>query len=214
MPMKSRFLSVFLVVGLLLPGPSGLFAAQLWTSEMDTPTPVQPPDTDTWSKLPANYQTATPTPAVVPNLQIPTATPTPRPGLKAVDPTAAAIFSAVVPGSGQVYAGDPVKGLVLATLFGLGLWQTIDKLSLVPSTTSTVTQQNNQSGNEQFQNQSGTLVTKDETLGSIFGLATLVVYGFEIQDASDTANHYNKVNYLTFNLGLSPEPKVQLAYRF
>ena len=214
MPMKYRFLSVLLIICLLFSGPLGLLAAQLWTSEMYTPTPVQPPDIDTASKLPESYQTATPTPLVVPTIQVQMPTPTPRAGLKPVDPTTAAIFSAVIPGSGQVYAGDPAKGLVLATLFGLGLWQTIDKLSLVPSSTSSLTQQNNQTSSALYQSQSGLLVAKDETLGSLFGLATLVVYGFEIQDASDTASHYNKVNYLSFNMGLSPEPNVRLAYQF
>ncbi len=160
---------------------------------MDTPTPSAPETSN--NVLPPSYQTATPTPIVVPSIQAVAPTPTPRPGLKPVDPTAAALFSVVIPGSGQVYAGDPLKGLVVASLFGVGLWQTLDNLSLHPDG-------------------SGKLVVKNEDIGSLVGLATLVVYGFQIQDASDTATHYNKVNYLTFNLGLSPEPKVQLAYRF
>lgn len=196
MPMKSRSFILLLVLTLFLGPAFGLYAANLWTSEMGTPTAVPAPDVNT-QVMPSAYQTATPTPFAAPSIQAVAPTPTPRPGLKPVDPTAAAIFSAIVPGSGQVYAGDPLKGVAVAALFGVGLWQTLDNLSL-------------HSANDGTTN----LVVKNEDLGSLLGLATLVVYGFQIQDASDTANHYNKTNYLTFNLGLSAQPNVVLAYRF
>ena len=71
------------------------------------------------------------TPVVAPMVQIPTPTPTPLPGLSPKNPTEAALFSVFLPGSGQVYAGDPIKGIVFASLFGIGLWQTLDNLQLV-----------------------------------------------------------------------------------
>jgi hypothetical protein len=169
---------------------------QFWTSEQGTPTPPDAPNVNT-EKVPSAYLTASPTPVVAPAIRAVAPTPTPRPGLKPIDPTAAALMSVVVPGSGEVYAGDPLKGLAVAALFGVGLWQTLDKLSLVPDP-----------------NNVGQLMSKDENLGELLGLATLVVYGYQIQDASDTAVRYNKTNYLTFNMGISPKPNVRLAYMF
>jgi hypothetical protein len=87
-----------------------------------------------------------------------------------------------------------LKGVVIAALFGVGLWQTIDNLSL--------------------QNVNGTVQSKDEDLGNLCGLATLAIYGYQIQDASDTSAQYNKKNYLTFNLGISPGPNARFAYMF
>jgi hypothetical protein len=195
--MKSRTLLVLVfLMSLLFAGiVSSLMAApQFWTSENATATPIEPPNVDT-VKQPLDYQTATPTPAIAPTVQVVPPTPTPLPGLKPIDPTTAAIFSAVIPGSGQVYANDPLRGLVIASLFGVGLWQTIDSLQLVKDS-------------------GGKLVAKDENLGSFTGLGTLAVYGFGIQDAFDTASNYNKRNYLSLNLGLTPAPSILLAYRF
>jgi len=175
---------------------SSLHAApQFWTSEQDTPTPIPAPSVDT-SNVPIAYLTASPTPVIAPRIKAVSPTPTPRPGLKRENPTAAALLSVEVPGLGQVYAGDPLKGVVIAALFGVGLWQTIDNLSLQSAS-------------------SGTLSTvKDENLGSVEGLVTLAIYGYQIQDASDMATQYNKKNYLTFNLGISPRPNARLAYMF
>lgn len=198
MPMKLKLLtlSLALVAFIAIGFMSSLHAGpQFWTSEQGTPTPPEAPDVNT-SNLPSAYLTASPTPVPAPIIQAVAPTPTPRPGIGKIDPTAAALFSVIVPGSGEVYAGDPLKGVAVAALFGVGLWQTLDKLSLHSVSGSTE------------------LVAKDENLGSIFGLATLIVYGFQIQDASDTANAYNKRNYLTFNLGISPEPNVRFAYKF
>ena len=196
-PMKLLFLitslvllSVFLVIGF----SSSLHAApQFWTSEDDTPTPPPAPGVDT-SSIPNSYLTASPTPVLAPMIKAVSPTPTPRPGVERSNPTVAAIFSAVIPGAGQVYAGDPLKGVVIAVLFGVGFGETIDNLSL--------------------QNVNGTIQSKDEDLGNLCGLATLAIYGFQIQDASDTAVEYNKKNYLTFNLGISPGPNARLAYMF
>jgi hypothetical protein len=182
--------SIFSVIGF----SSALHAApQFWTSEDDTPTPPPAPGVDT-SSVPSSYLTASPTPVLAPLIKAVSPTPTSVPGLKPQDPTVAALFSAVVPGSGQVYAGDPLKGVIIAALFGVGLWQTIDNLSL--------------------QNVNGTIQSKDEDLGNLCGLATLAIYGYQIQDASDMSAQYNKKNYLTFNLGISPGPNARLAYMF
>ncbi len=198
MPMKLLLLTVLLVLASFT--VTGYFSTlqagpQFWTSEQGTPTPPEAPNVNT-ENVPSGYLTASPTPVLAPVIQAISPTPTPRPGIKPLDPTAAALISVVVPGSGEVYAGDPLKGLVVAALFGTGLWQTIDNLSLV----------NNAS--------TGKLTAKNEDLGSLCGLATLVVYGYQIQDASDLAAQYNKKNYLTFNLGISPVPNVRLAYMF
>ena len=199
MPMKLLSLTAFLVLAIFtVTGVSSYLHAgpQFWTSEQGTPTPPEAPNVST-EKVPSAYLTASPTPVVAPAIEAVAPTPTPRPGLKSIDPTAAALMSVVVPGSGEVYAGDPLKGLVIAALFGAGLWQTLNQLSLVPDP-----------------NNVGHVMSKDENLGSVFGLATLIVYGYQIQDASDTATRYNKKNYLTFNMGISPGPNVRLAYMF
>jgi hypothetical protein len=197
MSMKLVFLIAFLIlfsVFSVIGFSSRLHAAPtFWTSEDGTPTPPAAPGVDT-SNVPSSYLTASPTPVLAPVIKAVSPTPTPVPGLKPQDPTAAALLSVVVPGAGQVYAGDPLKGIVIAALFGAGLWQTIDNLSL--------------------QNVNGTVQSKNEDLGNLFGLATLAVYGYQIQDASDLSVQYNKKNYLTFNLGISPGPNARLAYLF
>jgi hypothetical protein len=205
MPMKLLSLIAFLIlfsIFSVIGFSSALHAApQFWTSEDDTPTPPPAPGVNTFS-VPSSYLTASPTPVFAPIIKAVSPTPTPVSGLKPVDPTTAALFSVVLPGSGQVYAGDPLKGVVIAALFGVGLWQTIDNLSLQSTSGGT----------------SGELPTvstvKNEDLGSIAGLVTLAIYGYQIQDASDTATQYNKKNYLTFNLGISPRPNARLAYMF
>jgi TM2 domain-containing membrane protein YozV len=190
MPMNSKFLAAWLFFATA----STLAAApQFWNNPNATPTPPPPPELQPIEE-PAQYRAATPTPVTAPAVGIPTPTPTPRPGLHAKNPTEAALFSVFVPGSGEVYAGDPVKGIVFAALFGLGLWQTIDNFQLV--------------------NSSGSLVAKNETAGNLFGLATLAAYGFGIQDAYNTADRYNKRNYLTLRFDLAPIPNARLAYVF
>jgi len=193
MPMKLRVLSLLVVFGT---APFLHAAPQFWQPHGTiTPTVVIPQPVE--EQEPAEYKIATPTPAEAPTVQYATPTPTPLPGLKPKDPTAAAIFSAVVPGSGQVYAGDPVKGIVFAAVFGVGLWQTLDNFALVPQTPG-----------------STTLVSKNEDLGHLFGLVTLAAYGFGIQDAFSTADGYNKRNNLSLRFGITPRPSADLAYMF
>lgn len=191
--MKFKALFILLIFG----SASFLHAApSFWKVENATPTPPPPPPVQALEE-PAEYQTATPTPAMAPPVQYATPTPTPRPGLSAKNPTQAALFSVVIPGSGHVYAGDPLKGLAFAALFGVGLWQTIDNFQLVPDRPG-----------------SGNLVAKNETAGNLFGLGTLAAYGFGIQDAYNTAANYNKRNYLTLNLDISPRLGARFAYWF
>jgi len=171
--------------------------ANLWqTDATPTPTPLLAPVLETFTR-PSADQTATPTPGIAVPLKALSPTPTPQPGLKAKSPAQAAIFSAILPGSGQVYNEDPLRGLVLAGLFGVGLWQTLDNFSLHPESPG-----------------SSVMVVKDEDLGSIIGLGTLAVYGYGIQDALNGATQYNKNHYLTFSIGLQPRPGASLAFRF
>jgi hypothetical protein len=189
--MKLKVLSTLGVLVL----PTLLIAApNFWSNPNATPTPLPAPNVEQ-SEEPAVVQTTTPTPVSAPVVQIPTMTPTPKPGLRPKDPTTAALFSVVIPGAGHVYAGDPGKGIIFAALFAGGLIETIDNLQLV-------------------RNSSGDLVAKDETAGNLFGLATLAAYGFGIQDAFNTASDYNKNNHLTLNFGIQPRPNATLAYLF
>jgi hypothetical protein len=193
MTMKYRSFLIpvlFTLAGVLQAAPN------FWEVPNATPTPIPAPEVQNWGNV-TEYNTPVPTPTAVmaPRVELPTRTPTPRPGLSPKDPTVAALFSVVVPGSGHVYAGDPLKGIVFAALFGVGLWQTLDNLQLV-------------------RNDAGDLVAKNETAGNLFGLGTLAAYGFGIQDAMNTASDYNKQNHLTLSLGLQPYPNAVLAYRF
>ena len=186
--MKFKVLLIIATLGMF----SNLEAApSFWNVENATPTPIPPPEIPNWGNTTDIVQ-PTATPVVAPLVQISTPTPTPLPGLSPKSPTQAALFSAFVPGSGQFYAGDPIKGIVFASIFGIGLWQTLDNLKLVDALGD----------------------TKNETAGNLFGLATLAVYGFGIQDAYNTAAGYNKNNYLTFHLGITPGPNANLAYMF
>ena len=202
-PMKYRL--PWLVAAWVLPAILQA-APQFWSVPNATATPLPAPDIEQ-SMEPAAVQTATPTPVMAPAVQVAPPTPTPRPGLNPKNPTQAALFSAVVPGAGEVYAGDPVKGVAFAALFGLGLWQTLDNLQLVPDVSGGIPQ-------TFTNNQNVSVRAKNETAGNLFGLATLAVYGFGIQDAYNSAATYNKNNYLTLNFGIGPHPNASLAYRF
>jgi hypothetical protein len=154
-----------------------------------SPTPIPTPPLQEISE-PAEYKVATPTPQAAPAVQLPTPTPTPLPGLHAKNPAEAAILSVVYPGGGQAYAGDPLKGLAFASVFAVGLWQTIDNFQLVNG------------------------ASRNNDLGHVFALITLADYGFGIQDAYNTADNYNRKNHLTLNIGMSPQPNASLAYSF
>ena len=195
MPMK---LPVTLVLPFLLLGSPLGAAPQFWNDPNATPTPPSAPEFQPIEEISASAPgKPTVTPVTAPVVSFPTATPTPEPGLRPLNPTEAAIFSAVVPGSGQVYAGDPLKGLAFAALFGVGLWQTLDNFSLVPDAPG-----------------STNLISKNETLGNLFGLATLAAYGFGIQDAYNSAANYNHRHYLALHFGISPRPNANLAFMF
>jgi hypothetical protein len=191
MLMKIRALLVIVILFWAFP----LLATPKFWNPQGTPTltPLPVPNVEA-AEEPQDFLTMTPTPVIAPAVELPTPTPTPQPGLQPINPTQAALFSVVIPGSGQVYAGDPLKGLALAALFGAGLWQTLDNLQLVPSSSG--------------------LVAKKETAGSLFGLATLAVYGFGIQDAYNTAENYNRDNHLALRFNTSPCPNIRLAYLF
>lgn len=139
-----------------------------------------------------------PTPVLAPSVSFPTPTPTPLAGLHPLNPTQAALFSVVIPGSGQVYAGDPLKGLAFAAVFGISLWQAIDNFQLIQDPTSIIP----------------SLISKNETAGDLFGLVALAAYGFGIQDAYSTAANYNRRNHLTFRFEIAPGPTVKLACLF
>src|SRR5437879_401711 len=106
----SMKLNVFLTLIVLAAAPSLQATPKFWDVKDATPTPPQPPQVQGVEDQPVEYQTATPTPVLAPKLQKLSPTPTPEPGIGPVNPTAAALFSVIIPGSGHVYAGDPVKG--------------------------------------------------------------------------------------------------------
>ena len=160
---------------------------------------------------PPGPQAATPKPQEVRPLAMPSPTATPLPRIKPKDPTTAAIFSTVIPGVGQVYDEDPLRGLIFAGLFGVGLWQTIDNLSLVNGNNGAA---NGAGANPNDVSHNGNAVVKNEDAGELIGLATLAVYGFGIQDAANGANNYNHRNNLSLTFEVKPRSGAQLALRF
>lgn len=189
--MKSNLLVCLIL--LLIPGSALWAAPSFWGGANGTPTPPAAPFVEQTEESPAAL-TATPTPVMIKinSVSFPTATPTPLPGMVSKDSTTAALFSTVIPGAGQFYDGDPLRGLAFAALFGVGLWQTIDNLQLVPGTSN----------------------VKNEDAGELIGLGTLAVYGFGIQDAANGANNYNRRNNLALTFQLKPRSGAQLALRF
>jgi hypothetical protein len=190
-------LKSLLILSILFGASFAQASPQFWQPVgTQTPTPPPAPNIEETGQ-PEVFQTATPTAVTAPRITKQDPTPTPEPGLTAKNPTEAAIFSVVVPGAGQVYAGDPLKGLVFATLFGVSVWQTIDKFQLVPDRPG-----------------STNLIARDETLGNFFGLAAIASYGFGVLDAYNTAANYNRRHYLTLNFGITPRPNANLAFLF
>ena len=138
-------------------------------------------------------------PATLPDVRFPDkveATPTPMPGSVPRDPTAAALMSAVVPGLGHVYCGEPVRGLFFSAAFGISLYLALDNLRLEPET-----------GSDQR-------VARNETAGSLYGLAALAAYGFGMQDAAGSARRYNRRNHLNLSVSAAPYPHAVVAYAF
>jgi hypothetical protein len=101
-------------------------------------------------------------------------------------------MSAVIPGSGHVYAGEPLKGLFFAGAFGVALWLSI----------------------ENFQKLGGQYRTKDATAGQLYGLAAIVAYGFGVQDAYDSAYRYNRLYHLKLSMGSSRGAGIMLVRSF
>ncbi len=139
------------------------------------------------------------TPEAMPNIKFPEQvgpTPTPEPGVLPKDPTAAALFSVIVPGLGHVYSGEPLKGIFFAGAFGLTLWQSLENFKL-----------EDEPGSDER-------VAKNETAGSLYGLAALAAYGFSVQDAFNSAKRFNRRHYLSVSFTVNPQPSATLRYSF
>jgi hypothetical protein len=161
-----------------------------------TPTPnpkLVPPDVKMRDVLPSIA------PATLPDIKFPervTPSPTPDPGVMPKDPTAAALFSAFVPGLGHVYAKEPLKGVFFAAAFGLSLYLSVDNFRL------------------ESEPNSDERVARNETAGSLYGLAALAAYGFSIQDAYNSARRHNRRHHLSVAFEPVPHPRVAFAVRF
>lgn len=169
----------------------------LWEREKE-PRELKPPKVET-QKIEQAFPTVTPSPQPMPKVSFPeaTPTPTPRPGLRPKNPTKAAVLSLVIPGAGHVYSGETWKGILFAGVFGLTLWQSLDNFRLVevPGEPDPI--------------------AKDETAGSLYGLAALAAYGFGIQDAYNAALRYNRKNHLVFSPFQPPSLIIaRIVYRF
>ncbi len=161
-----------------------------WENAPQSPTPIPPPRL---APLPVEKEgVATPTPVVAPSIPEIENVPEPVEGKSAKRPRTAGWMSAVLPGSGHVYAGEPIKGLFFAGAFGLTLWQSVDNLQkLQPDYRE-----------------------KNATAGQIYGLAALVTYGFCVQDAFDSARRYNRRYHLKWTLEPKAGPYVRVALSF
>jgi len=139
------------------------------------------------------------TPEAMPNIKFPEQvgpTPTPEPGVLPKDPTAAALFSVIVPGLGHVYSGEPLKGIFFAGAFGLTLWQSLENFKL-----------EDEPGSDER-------VAKNETAGSLYGLAALAAYGFSVQDAFNSAKRFNRRHYLSVSFTVNPSLPPLCVIRF
>jgi hypothetical protein len=135
---------------------------------------------------------ATPTPVVAPSLPETDGLPEPVAGKSPKRPRTAGWMSAVLPGSGHVYAGEPLKGLFFAGAFGLTLWQSVDNLQkLQPDYRE-----------------------KNATAGQLYGLAAIVTYGFCVQDAFDSARRYNRRYHLKLTWVPRAGPYARVALIF
>lgn len=138
-------------------------------------------------------------PATLPNVKFPDRvepTPTPVPGRVPKDPTAAAIFSALVPGLGHVYGREPLKGIFFAAAFGVSTYLSVDNFRLVKEPNS------------------DERVARNETAGSLYGLAALAAYGFSIQDAYNSARRYNRRQHFGVTLAPVPRPMAMVRMTF
>jgi hypothetical protein len=187
----------FIVFTILLAGVSSVWSEPSFWKKDGTPTPssLKPPQVapvEEDENNPANLNAqVTPTPVEAPVLGEPVAAPTPVLGKKTKHPTLAGLMSAVIPGSGNVYAAQPLRGVLFAGVFGVALWQSI----------------------ENFKKTDG--VIKNSNAGQLFGLAALVAYGFGVQDAYDSANRYNHRYHLKVAYDLDTRgPRLMIARSF
>jgi hypothetical protein len=197
-----KILTPFLFAGFWWFASMAQAAPKFWqpSGPTETPTPLHAPVPQVMEDSSLEPKTTPSAPVTAPLIGVATPTPTPSLGVQKLDPTLAAVLSAVVPGSGHVYAGDPLKGLAFATVFGLGLWQTMENLQLVPDPSDITPPIST--------------ISKDETAGNLFGLVTLAAYGFGIQDAFSTAVEHNRRNHLSMRLEVMPGPALRLSCLF
>ncbi len=159
-----------------------------------TPTPVapKPPQVAPLQDATDAKDQVTPIAIEAPFLAEPSPTPTPEPGRTSKSPTKAALFSALLPGSGQVYTAQPLRGVCVAGVFGVALWQSIANFQKLP----------------------GEYKAKNATAGQLFALAAIATYGFGIQDAYDGANRYNRRYHLKASLDPQGRPRLTFAWVF
>jgi len=190
--MKSS-LAWTLLLSLFLAGGSSAWSEPSFWHKAGTPTPSAPAPPQV-APLPADESNpeVAPTAVEAPTLPEPAEAPTPFPGKSPKRPTTAGLMSAVIPGSGHVYTGEPLKGLFFAGAFGVVLWLSI----------------------ENFQKLQGQYKAKDATAGQLYGLAAIVAYGFGVQDAYDSANRYNRRFHLKLSMGPSRGPGIMIVSSF
>lgn len=196
-PLMKPSIAFFLVFAILVAGVSSAWSEpSFWKKGTPTPFVPKPPQV---APLPSDEnETASGqdqggfTAVEAPALGEPVATSTPVPGKNSKSPTTAGLLSAVLPGSGHVYAGQPFRGLFFAGVFGLSLWQSL----------------------ENFHKLAGQYKSKNATAGQLFGLAAIVSYGFGVQDAYDSANRYNRRYHLKLSLNSTLGPHLMIARSF
>jgi hypothetical protein len=185
-----------LVFTILLAGVTFAWSEpSFWNKGTPTPVAPKPPqvapipvdENETAAEKAKNISEAVEAPV----LGEPMATPTPVLGRKLKSPTKAGLFSAVLPGSGHVYAGQPVRGLLFAGVFGVTLWKSLENFK---------------------KNDDGTM--KNSNAGQLYGLAALLTYGFAVEDAYDSANRYNRRYHLKLSLNSKLGPHLMIARSF
>jgi hypothetical protein len=182
---------IFLLSGVTL----GWSEPSFWNNGEPTPSALKPPQVAPYVDESAATKGKGPSSPVTidaPALGDAAPLPTPAPGKKAKSPTQAGLFSALLPGAGQVYAGQPIRGLVIAGVFGVTLWQSL----------------------EQFKKRPGESDMKNPTAGQLLGLVTIAAYGFGVQDAYDGANRYNRRFHLKVSIHPTTGPRLSLARSF
>lgn len=193
--MKNLFPGFLAALILLFPAASLRGQSRFWGEGKErNPRELKPPRVE---PIPEEIFTPvpTPTPRLLPKVEFAelTPTPTPRPGVSPKSPSRAAVMSMVLPGSGHAYVGEPLKGLLFAGVFGVSVWQSLENFELVNAA-------------------DGEVESRNETAGSLYGLAALAAYGFGIQDAYNGAKRYNRRHH--FQVTFLPRSRLLLQYRF